>query len=183
MQWQLWLLLTACASALVVPTARLGRPGVRQRCTAVTLCDDVSYGVSYGVQLPGGASKRRELFDLDGDGFLSSEEVELAVGKLAEIVNSPVMITGNRDILTQFELYRESLWRRWRGTVWECVWPRLVQFGLYTTATCALIHASVSEQRWDQAISPSRTAPITPPRHPSSSGVSSTCQPSKTCPW
>jgi len=65
--------------------------------------------------------------------------------------------TVESDIIIQFDLYRELLWRRWKGTVWEMVWQRILGFGLYTAYVCVLIHASAPDQQWDMLSVPSAT--------------------------
>ena len=90
---------------------------------------------------------RREIFDSDSDGVLSEAELKVAVENLAKKVTGDV-VPVDRDVILQVELYKGSLWRQWRGTVWEVVWPRIVKFGLYTATVCALVHLSAPEQQW-----------------------------------
>lgn len=141
----------ARASAFVSPASR---PNARPRCAGAHLVggrfsDILSEKLggldAMGVPIDAGAARRRDMFDLDGNGELDPDELELAITQLATLVNAK---STERDIITQFELYRETLWRRWRGTVWEYVWPRLVGFGLYTAACCLLVHMSTAES-WD----------------------------------
>ena len=103
-----------------------------------------------GFPLSGGAAVRRQFFDLNRDGVLSAEELELAVNRLTVKVNRS---NTDRDIIIQFDLYAEQFWRRYRGTVWEVVWPRLLGFGVYPAATCVLIHAS-APVAWDMLTVP-----------------------------
>ena len=162
----IWLLCCDTASAYATRAAILKHPLIRASTPAMRAEDESL------LPLAGGARRRRAAFDLDGDGEISSaprgggqpSELSLAVNRLAakvcesRVPERPIIIHLDETEL----LDGVQLWRRWRATAWEVVWPRLVVFSLYTATTCALIHASAPEgAEWDFLTVPnSDTVPL-----------------------
>jgi len=107
------LLAASTTTGLLAPAVGVRRPPLRLRGGQV-------YSAENGQLKRGaGANARYKAYDLDQDGVLSEDELNLAIASAVQRVDQP---KAEEPIIIQFTHRAGWLWRQWRGTALELVW-------------------------------------------------------------